>query len=315
MTDSPISANAIHGAADAGSLYPDDPAELARLVSGLLDEATRRASVSSEMDTPLGILIPHAGLSYSGLVAAAAWRQFRPPNIPDRVAVSNPADHAGHSGSTFVILGTSHAAEPARGVGVWNANAWQTPLGKVAIDVELANAIVALGPPFSVDLEAHNNERSIEVQLPFLSTVRPAARIVPLAASAGTDEAAIAAGRRLGELLSARRAAGDQIILVISSDMAHYPAAEAAEAATEALLPSIASIDATGVVQIERELRFGPSVVLICGMCGIEPMVLGLAALDAMGARVGIRLASATSADAGGPYDRTVGYLSVAFVA
>ena len=54
---------------------------------------------------------------------------------------------------------------------------------------------------------------------------------------------------------------------------------------------------------------------LVCGMCGIEPAVLGVSALRALGAAPGSRLAAATSADAGGPTDRTVGYLSVAWSA
>ena len=52
---------------------------------------------------------------------------------------------------------------------------------------------------------------------------------------------------------------------------------------------------------------------MACGMCGIQPTVLGLAALSSMGATRGTVLATATSADAGGPLGRTVGYLSVAF--
>ncbi len=52
---------------------------------------------------------------------------------------------------------------------------------------------------------------------------------------------------------------------------------------------------------------------MACGMCGIEPAVLGLAALRAMGVERGIRLAAATSADVGGPSDRTVGYFAAAF--
>ncbi len=63
----------------------------------------------------------------------------------------------------------------------------------------------------------------------------------------------------------------------------------------------------------EDELRRSGVPGLVCGMCGIDPAVLGLAALRAMGATAGSLLVAATSADAGGPPDRTVGYLAARF--
>jgi AmmeMemoRadiSam system protein B len=64
-------------------------------------------------------------------------------------------------------------------------------------------------------------------------------------------------------------------------------------------------------VVVGRGPTAGPGMA--CGMCGIEPSVLGLAALRAIGARSGVALESATSADAGADPRRAVGYLSVAF--
>ena len=169
------------------------------------------------------------------------------------------------------------------------------------------------GRPFLVDREAHEGEHSIEVQLPLLLAIEPAARVVPLAVSAGRGAGAIDAGARLGALLAARRAAGARIVLAISTDMAHYPPAGACEHATERLLPSIMALDAADLARREEELRTAGIRDLVCGMCGIDPAVLGLAALRAMGATAGSVLATATSADAGGPPDRTVGYLAVRF--
>ena len=138
------------------------------------------------------------------------------------------------------------------------------------------------------------------------------ARIVALSVGAGTGGRAISAGERLGRLLAELRAGGARIILVISSDMAHYPAAAVAEAVTDALLPSIVRLDPEALAMAEADIaRHRPGVS--CGMCGIEPAVLGLAALRAMGAARGVVLAAATSADAGGDPRRTVGYLAVAF--
>lgn len=278
----------------AGGFYPEEPAELGRLVAYLLAGAARATAV--EIGHPLGLLVPHAGLAYSGLVAAAGWRWLE-----------------GSEELTVVILGTNHVDPTLRGAGVWEAGVWQTPLGNLEVDTGLAGAIVGLGRPFAVDRDAHDGEHSIEVQLPLLAMAAPNARIVPIAVAAGIGPAAMAAGRRLGELLARQRRAGASIILAISSDMAHYPAVDACMAVTDTLLPAIVTRDAQEVARIETELRMARIRGLACGMCGIEPTVLGLAALDAMGARAGIRLASATSAEAGGPADRTVGYLTVAF--
>jgi AmmeMemoRadiSam system protein B len=117
----------------------------------------------------------------------------------------------------------------------------------------------------------------------------------------------------LGELLARRRAAGQEVVLAISSDMAHYPSSQACIRATDALLPAILRLDPVALAGAEHALvESGPSG-LVCGMCGIQPAVLGLAALRALGAARGTRLAAATSADAGGPADRTVGYLAAVF--
>ena len=285
----------------AGAFYPADPGELDALVDALLAEAAEWPSQAGESTSPpagpvAGVLVPHAGLVYSGVVAAVGW-----------LAAAQAAP------TTVVLLGTNHGAAWLDGIGAWDTGAWRMPTGSAIVDERLAAAIVELGPPFTVDRAAHAGEHSIEVQLPFLGRVLPAARIVPLAVGTGAGGRAIGAGRRLGALLGRRRAAGDAIVLAISSDMAHYPSEGACARATRAQLPSIERIDPEGLARAEREVVAAGVPSLVCGMCGIAPAVVGLAALGAMGATRGTALAAATSADAGGPPDRTVGYLSVAF--
>jgi hypothetical protein len=296
----------------AGSFYPGDERRLRDLVERLVAEAATGArasdgaepgaTASAEADgaLPVGILVPHAGLVYSGAVAAAAWGRLRHP-----AGAANPP--------VVVILGTNHSAAWLHGVGAWTGGAWATPTGEVEVDATLAAEVVALGLPFAADPVAHLDEHSIEVQLPLLVAVAPDARIVPLAVSCGTGRGAAVAGERLGTLLAALREAGEPIVLAISTDMAHYPDAADAAAVTDLLLPHIEALDAAGLASLEGSLRERRMRGLACGMCGIEPAVLGLAALRAMGARRGTALAAATSADAGGSGDRTVGYLSVRF--
>jgi MEMO1 family protein len=298
----------------AGSFYPGSPGELQRLVDALFAAAARLPGPpTGETDhpsLPVGILVPHAGLVYSGVPAAAAWACLRagPGGSGDTAAPADPGDRP-----VVVLLGTNHRAGWLDGVGAWDAGAWAVPSGELEVDAVLAAEIVALGPPFLVDRDAHRGEHSLEVQLPLLATAAPRARIVPLAVSAGTGRRAIEAGARLGGLLAAHRSSSDRIVLAISSDMAHYPPSAACARATETLLPAILGLDPVMLAALEGDLRRARIRGLACGMCGIEPAVLGLAALRAMGATTGTVLAASTSADAGGPPDRTVGYLAARF--
>ena len=220
---------------------------------------------------------------------------------------------AGLEPTTIVLLGTNHRAGWLQGIGVWEAGTWRTPLGDVAVDEDLAAEIVALGPPFMVDRDAHRSEHSLEVQLPFVSRALSGARIVPLAISAGRGELAKSAGARLGALLAERRSQGARTCVAISTDMAHYPPATVGARVTEELAPIILALEPIRLAHREAEIADSGLRGLACGMCGIEPTILGLAALRAMGVERGIQLAAATSADVGGPSDRTVGYLATAF--
>jgi len=300
---------AVRPAVVAGTFYPADPARLEKMAVALLAGAVARADAESApggetgapgagatFGFPCGILVPHAGLAYSGLVASCGWRL-----VPD--------------GATVVVLGTNHTAAWLHGVGAWEEGRWLTPLGDVAVDADLASEILALGLPFGPDRAAHREEHSIEVQLPLLRIAAPAARIVPLAVGYGTGSGAVAAGERLGRLLADRRAAGASIVLAISTDMAHYPPVDACARVTQALLPAILGLRPEELAEVEAAVGrgAGAGTGMACGMCGSEPAVLGLAALRAMGAAPGVALASATSADAGADPRRTVGYLSVAF--
>lgn len=303
---------AVRQPAVAGAFYPDTPGRLAPMARALLaigeriGDASRPTAASTP---PVGLLVPHAGLAFSGVVAASAWSRLKV--VPD--PSMDVAPDVRGPGPTVVILGTNHRAAWLNGIAAWPDGSWHTPLGPVPVDEELASAILELGPPFTTDRLAHLGEHSIEVQLPLLQLVAPEARIVPLSVATSVGPAAQEAGRRLGHLLASRRAEGQAIVLAISSDMAHYPAADACEAVTEALLPSILAVHPAGLAARDSALRDGHIPDLVCGMCGIEPAVVGLAALRELGALRAVRLAAATSADESGPSDRTVGYLAVAF--
>jgi len=280
----------------AGTFYPADPNRLGPLVDALLTGATAVPRPDGLAGSPvLGLLAPHAGLAFSGAVAASSWRlagEIEP--------------------TTIVLAGTDHQAW-ASGVGVWTGGPWKTPLGEVQIDLALARRIATLGPAFETDDSAHEAEHSLEVQLPLLNRACPRARIVPLAVSPRLRNHADA-GARLGSLLADLRASGERILLVASSDMAHYPPANVCEAVDRQLLEPLLRLDGDSLLALETELLRANLPGLVCGLCGIDPVRFSLAALTAMGSTRGLLLAAATSADAGGDRRRTVGYAAAAFV-
>ena len=284
-------------AAVAGSFYPGGAADLARMVDDCLDEAERRwPAPDGATAAPLGVLVPHAGLVYSGPAAAAGW-----------VAL------AGARPDVVVVVGTCHTAPWLDAVGVSPAERWSIPGGTVEVDAALASAIVSLGAPFVPDAAAHAGEHAIEVQLPFLSRLIPGARLVAL--TAGCDpHAAVTGGDALGALLADRRADGERVALAISTDLAHYPPAQVCESVTDRHLPGLEALDAQTVLATERELRAERAIGIDCGLCGLEATLTGLRALRGMGATRGTLLARATSADLpGSSRSRTVGYASLAF--
>jgi AmmeMemoRadiSam system protein B len=122
------------------------------------------------------------------------------------------------------------------------------------------------------------------------------------------------AGATLGRLLARRRAVGESILLVASSDLAHYPPARICEDTDAELLVPLLQLDAEALRETEASVLRANRPGLVCGLCGIDPVRVALAALIEMGATQGILLGAATSADAGGDPRRTVGYAAAAFV-
>lgn len=279
--------------AHAGTFYPADPKRLATLVDRLLADAP---SHLPDLDTSrvVGAIVPHAGLEYSGAVAALGW------------ATIGSVDP-----TTLVLAGTDHVSR-ASGVSVWTGGPWYGPLGEVPIDLVLAKRVAALGPPFGVDGRAHLHEHSLEVQLPFITRACPRARIVPLLVSPRAPAAGGRGGDQLGELLADIRATGERALLIASSDFAHYPTDRIAREVNRLMLVPILALDEAELGRREAEIERRGTAGLVCGMCGVDPVRFTLAAVRKLGATRGTVLGEATPADAElGEPSRTVGYAAV----
>lgn len=266
----------------AGKFYPEDPKRLEAAVRAFLQDA-----VPARGERPLAILAPHAGYVFSGQIAADAWRQAQ-----------------GHEVDTVVILGTNHTVPPFAGLAIGEAPGCRTPLGRLAVDRELAGLLAKASPRVRSRPDADAREHSIEVQLPFVQVLFPKARILPCLV--GTADAAIAneLGKALASVLKGRRA-----LVVASSDLSHYPDAQGAAKADRIVLEAAAGLDLgqlrAGIRQVQQMGLPG----LDTAACGEGAVLVAMAAAREMGATRGAVLSYAHSGQTvfGDP-GRVVGY-------
>jgi hypothetical protein len=175
-----------------------------------------------------------------------------------------------------VILAPNHTGvvEARSGVSLWEAGAFRTPLGDVAIDAEAANELTELsGGVVAIDHEAHRHEHAVEVELPFLQMLRADVRIVPLVIAWDAWAPATLLGDVLARLVGA---AGEPVLLLASSDMNHYEPALVSEQKDARALEAVTALD--GEELLSRCKREHIS------MCGRGPAAVVLAAAKAMGA-------------------------------
>lgn len=272
----------IRRAAVAGQWYPAAAAALAGEVDGYLDAAERRVGRRARWPHVDALVAPHAGLMYSGAVAACAYVQLR-----DRAC------------DLLVLVGPSHFAD-FDGVAVCPADGFETPLGVVPVDRDCCADLLAATPIVHADPRPHAREHALEMQLPFARRVCPRASIVPLLIGRQTAATATALAIALAEVLAGRAA-----VLVASSDLSHYHDAGTATA-----------LDRVIVGELER---FAPDALQAAltarpaHACGGGALVAVMRAAQRRGARDAVVLDYADSGDISGDKSSVVGYVAAAF--
>ena len=272
----------VRPAAVAGTWYPGQRSVLEREVDRYLDGAT---------DPPAGeilaIIAPHAGLMYSGPVAAHAYRALR-----------------GRSFDVAVLVGPSHHFG-FDGVAVVDRGAFETPLGLVQVDERAAAALAAASGLVHVRPDAHASEHSLEMQLPFLKRVQPDLPIVPALMGYQTHETVVAFAEALASSLAGRRA-----LLVASTDLSHYLDAARATRHDGRVTELVEAFDPDGLLdEFERYPEHDRGRLVACGGGPAISVLFAARALGATGARA---LRYATSGDVSGDYSAVVGYLAAA---
>ena len=159
----------------SGSWYPGRPAELEALLDRLFDSSLKRTGPAL-LPRPLAFVVPHAGLAYSGTVAASAYRHLQAAK-PERV---------------FILGFTHQGGRP--GVSIPDIDAFETPLGEVTVDRAAAREM-ASGGQFAMVAEAQVCDHSVEIQLPLLEKAVAGVPVVPLYVGPLNDAGRRAASR------------------------------------------------------------------------------------------------------------------------
>jgi AmmeMemoRadiSam system protein B len=274
----------VRRAAVAGSWYPGTASAVAAEVDSYL-EAARAAPPPGRL---VALVSPHAGLRYSGPVAAYGYGLLR--------------EVGGGPGLTVVLVGPSHRAA-FEGVAAHARGAWETPLGRAPIDEEVSQAILDADPVVFDDPGVHRDEHSLEMQMPFLQRLLPGLRIVPLVMGSQSRREVEALATALAKALTGRRA-----LLVASSDLSHYQPAVVANRVDATVVDEVSRFDDEALM---RRLETHDNVA-----CGGGPVVAVMKAARALGADRATVLKYGDSGDVGErDKSHVVGYLSAALTA
>lgn len=244
----------------AGQFYPGDPEELRNIITSMLADTKATQSI------PKAIIAPHAGFIYSGPIAASAYAGLTKAKIKQ-----------------VVLLGPAHR-HPFIGLAAPKADVFATPLGDIKIDHAAINSILEL-PQVEIIPEAHAEEHSLEVQLPFLQIVLADFTLVPLVV--GNSNVADVA-----EVLL-KLWDGPETLIIVSSDLSHYHDYKTAQQIDKKTAQAIVDLDVNALGQNWA-----------CGHIPIQGLLQAVKGKNLKATLLDLR----NSGDTAGPKDQVVGY-------
>lgn len=277
----------IRPTAAAGQFYPNEPGAITDKIQRYLKQAPEE-KIAGQVKA---IMVPHAGYDFSGSVAAYAFKELQGKKI-----------------NTAVIISNSHKVY-FDGAAIDESDAWQTPLGTVAVDKELADKLVKADGSIKYDSAVHASDHPLEVELPFLQTALAGDfKIVPIMFGNKDDDTYIKLAQALKDNL------GEDDLVVISTDMSHYPKYEDANKIDKETLEKIKNGKAEGLADYVKKVEnsgYANEQTVLCGIDAVKTL-LELARLESWD-KINI-LKYANSGDAPGIGDKSqvVGYGAVA---
>ena len=264
----------------ADRFYPGDAASLQKTLNELLDEARKNRPAGNEtiLKNARAIIAPHAGYIYSGPIAASAYVNFQDVN------------RTGGPIKRILLIGPAHRVR-LMGVAAPTFESFDTPLGQIPLDLDFIGLLHQMGDIKYFD-DAHNTEHSLEVHLPFIKEVFPAAALVPLTVGH--------ADRRDVARILKRALFSPQTLIIVSSDLSHYQDYNTARRQDLATSQAIEALSPEGI-----------SFEDACGRNAINGL-LTLARENNLKART---LDLRNSGDTSGDRERVVGYGAFIFEA
>lgn len=274
----------------AGSFYPADPEKLRQMIAKFLDQA-RTPKITGNIKA---LISPHAGLVYSGAVAAYGYKALL-ENVRKKPV-------------TIIIIGPSHRY-PITGLAIDDSDYWQTPLKQTALDADLRDKLAGASHLFKIDSMPHKQpENSLEIQLPFLQTVLDDFKILPILVNQLTDDELKQASKTLAEQID------DNIIIIASSDLSHYPAYDQANFADGKVNQAIISGQISRLHQTiyDLEQKNIPNLATcLCGQQAVEAVMETAGILNARDIKL-LKYANSGDIEIGDKLE-VVGYSSIIF--
>jgi len=265
---------ALRPPAVAGRFYPGRSESLGRQIDQYLGNEPEK------IESALGCVVPHAGYMYSGHVAGAVFGK-----LPKR--------------STYIILCPNHTGRGAP-LAIMSSGEWLTPLGRVPVDSAMATLLRRACHLLMEDAEAHEEEHSLEVQLPFLQRSVGEFRFVPIAIGVGGYSGLETLGHSIAQAV---RPSAGAVMVVASSDMNHYEPDGLTREKDHKAIEKILALDPAGLYEVLRREDIS--------MCGYGPAIAMLTAAKDLGAQRAQLIKYATSADTSGDRDAVVGYAGI----
>lgn len=277
----------------AGAFYSDDPTSLIHEIewSFLHPVGPGRLPEPKESDErlSLGYVSPHAGFIYSGPIAAHVYYHLSLERAPE----------------TIILIGTNHTGL-GEDVSLAPWKAWETPLGKIDVDIELRDYIIKNATLIKPDYLAHIEEHSVEVQLPFVQYIYRKAekkpRILPIVVMDHRPKVMMNLAK---ELFEAMDALSRDSVVIASTDLNHYESHEATLKKDEKIINAMVELDPDKLYN--AVFREGVSM---CGPGGVIALIYMAKERTQKSPKV---LKHGTSGDTSGNKRHTVGYLAAVF--
>lgn len=273
MMPSEISEKNIRQPVVAGSFYTANQKTLSQEIDRYLSNVRAKA-ISGK---PIGLISPHAGYMYSGQVAAYAYKQVE-----------------GMAYDAVVVIAPSHRVY-FNGASVDNVEGYRTPLGVVPVETELAEKIIEQSPLVSFYPQAHMQEHSLEVQIPFLQRVLKNFRLIPIVMGDQDISTCEKIASTIAEVIK-----GKNILIVASSDLSHFHPYDKANALDQKVIDHINNYDPQCLAS---DLRLHKTEA-----CGGGPIITALLIGELLGANRAQVIHYANSGDVTGDYSGVVGY-------